>query len=145
MKEMITPEIVLQILIAGGPYAAVCVAMAVFMRLHNRFTMESARGVETASQRAESAERRMQAAEAALAQIQSQVADLEEQALLSSGALAKSWTNINRRTQAVRMLRAGDKPSQVAAELSMSRAEVELIRRVQSLTSHESSIYSIGG
>ena len=142
---MITPDIILQILIAGGPYAAVCVAMAVFMRLHSTSKRESARNLEAAGQRADSAEGRMQAAEAALAQIQSQVADLEEQARISSGALAKSWTNINRRTQAVRMLRAGDKPSQVAAELSMSRAEVELIRRVQSLTSPESSIYSIGG
>jgi hypothetical protein len=103
------------------------------------------RDLEAVKQRAEIAERRLLTAEAALPKLQSQIADLEEQVRLSSGAPAKSWTNINRRTQAVRMLRAGDKPSQVAAELSMSRAEVDLIRKVQTLTAPESSIFSIGG
>ncbi len=142
---MTTAEMTVSILIAAGPYAAVCIAIAISLWLQKARKKELARDLEAVSQRAELAERRLHTAEATLARFQSQVADLEEQVRLSSGAPAKSWTNINRRTQAVRMLRAGDKPSQVAAELSMSRAEVELIRRVQSLTSPESSIYSIGG
>jgi hypothetical protein len=141
---MNTPEVALQALIAAGPYAAVCVAMAFSRWLNNARQREAARNEEAADQRAELAERRLLAAETALARMQSQVTDLEEQARLSCGAPAKSWTNINRRTQAVRMLRAGEKPSQVAAELSISRAEVELIRKVHSLTSTESSIFSIG-
>lgn len=142
---MITPGMLLSVLVAIGPYAAVCFAIAIFLRLQKANKRESARDLDAVNQRAEIAERRLLTAEAALAKLQSQVADLEEQVRLSSGAPAKSWTNINRRTQAVRMLRAGDKPSQVAAELSMSRAEVDLIRKVQTLTAPESSIFSIGG
>ena len=142
---MTTAEMILSIFVAAGPYAALCVAIAISLWLQKARKKETARELETVSQRAELAEGRLHTAEATLARVQSQVADLEEQVRISSGAPAKSWTNINRRTQAVRMLRAGDKPSQVAAELAMSRAEVELIRRVQSLTSSESSIYSIGG
>jgi hypothetical protein len=139
-----TAEMVLSILAAAGPYVAVCAVTAAGLYLTRTRDRESARGMEGINLRVELAERRLQAAEIALAHIKSQMTDLEEQARLSSGAPAKSWTNINRRTQAVRMLRAGDRPSQVATELSMSRAEVELIRRVQSLTSQESSIFPVG-
>jgi hypothetical protein len=142
---MNTPDIVLQILFAAGPYVAVCAAMVVCARLNQSRKSESARNQEALNQRAELVERRLLAAETALARVQSQLADLEDQARLSSGAPVKSWTNINRRTQAVRMLRAGEKPAQVAAELSMTPAEVELIRKVHSITSTASSIFSVGG
>jgi hypothetical protein len=153
---MITTNMILSILVAAGPYAFVCVAVALCFYRHRASARESMRKLETVAQRARSAEQRLGAVETALSQIQAQMRDLDEQARLSSGAPAKSWTNINRRTQAVRMLRAGDKPAHVAAELSMSRAEVELIRRVHSLTAHtyepvglpaaksETSIFSVG-
>jgi hypothetical protein len=79
-------------------------------------------------------EARLQESAIDVARLQTQVRELEEQARLVSGAPAKSWTNINRRTQAVRMLRSGSTPDRVAAELSITREEVDLIRKVQRFT-----------
>ena len=69
-----------------------------------------------------------------VAKLQAQVYELEEQARLASGAQAKSWSNISGRTQAIRMIRNGSSSDRVAAELSMTPGEVDLIRRVQQLT-----------
>ena len=139
---MVIPDLIVSTFVYAGPYVAIFAAAALGFYLRRKSAWQSMRSLEAMTQRAESVEERLRAAEVALAEMRSQVADLEEQARLSSGAPAKSWTNINRRTQAVRMLRAGDAASHVAAELSMSRAEVELIRKVHSLTASTCEGYS---
>ena len=48
-------------------------------------------------------------------------------------ATARSGINTNRRIQAIRMMRRGDDVSHVAAVLGVTRQEVELLVRVQTL------------
>jgi hypothetical protein len=79
-------------------------------------------------------EAKLEAAELTIGRLQNQTRQVEEQASLMSGTQAKSWTNINRRSQAIRMLKSGSTPDRVAAELSLTRGEVELIRKVERLT-----------
>lgn len=98
---------------------------------------ENATTATTLQQQVRQLEARLEESATDVARLQTQVRELEEQARLVSGAPAKSWTNINRRTQAVRMLRSGSTPDRVASELSITREEVDLIRKVQRFATPE--------
>lgn len=69
--------------------------------------------------------------------LQSRVSDLEGE--LAASAAAKGslqplrGVNITKRTQALRMVRRGETPEQIAAALAMSRREVQLLMKVQKL------------
>jgi hypothetical protein len=51
--------------------------------------------------------------------------------VINTPAVPRSGLNINRRVQAIRMMRRGDDVSHVAAVLGVTRQEVELLVRVQ--------------
>jgi hypothetical protein len=72
----------------------------------------------------------------AISRVEAQLNDTEEQFRLSAGAPAKSFVNINKRTQAVRMLRGGEPRTRVAAALGMTLGELELLTKVQALVQH---------
>jgi hypothetical protein len=58
--------------------------------------------------------------------------DLEERTgMLVAPAPVASGLNLSRRTQAVRMLRRGDSPEDVAAALGMPRAEADLLAKLE--------------
>ena len=95
----------------------------------------AAEAVADVQDRIRQLEAKLEAAELTIGRLQNQTRQVEEQASLMSGTPAKSWTNINRRSQAIRMLKSGATPDRVAAELSLTRGEVELIRKVERLTS----------
>ncbi|MGD1090959.1 MAG: hypothetical protein ABSB35_03090 [Bryobacteraceae bacterium] len=54
--------------------------------------------------------------------------------LLAAPQATRSSLNYNRRAQALRLARRGDDPSRIAAVLGMTRKEVELLLRVQTIT-----------
>jgi TolA-binding protein len=128
------PDLTFSLLVLVCPYIAVTAAVAFFVYLQAGQRAAWKLSIEAADERAQQAASRLDSAEASITRIQAQVSELEDNIQLLSGAPAQSWTNINRRTQALRMIRGGDKSSRIAAELSMSRGEVELIRRVHDLT-----------
>jgi hypothetical protein len=144
---MITLERLVWMLLMAGSYAAAAVSIALCLYRHRALKLESKKAAEALEQRTQQAEQKVEATEAVLSVLRAQLAGLEEQVQLSSGTPAKSWTNINRRTQALRMLRSGDKSDRVASELSMSKGEVELIRRVHTIaaSSYDPTIGFPGG
>jgi hypothetical protein len=89
----------------------------------------------------ESAKSELAAHRTDISRLEVLVRDLEEQSRLNAGASAKSLVNINKRTQALRMLRGGEAPNRVANALGMSRGEVDLLVKVQGivLNSYEST------
>jgi hypothetical protein len=67
-----------------------------------------------------------------LTQVRAEMQDLEERAqLLVPPSPSKSGMNLNKRTQAVRMLHRGEAPEQVAAALGLPISEVSLLWKVQ--------------
>jgi hypothetical protein len=62
----------------------------------------------------------------------------------SAPALLRSGMNINKRVQAVRLLRRGEDVSHVAAALGVSRREIELLLRVQKLSAQRASAAGAG-
>lgn len=87
------------------------------------------------------ANRRQQQLEAELGKLRGCVDDLRErlaeceqhaQQLVAPQAPASGF-NLNRRTQAIRLLKRGDRPEQVAQALSIPRQEVQLLQKVQQL------------
>lgn len=85
--------------------------------------------------------RRQQQLEAELGKLRGCVDDLRQrlaeceqqsQQLVPPQAPASGF-NLNRRTQAIRLLRRGDLPDQVAKALSVPRQEVQLLQKVQQL------------
>ena len=79
-------------------------------------------------------------AEESLVQLNADLQAAEEQFQLSAGAPARSWSNINRRTQALRLIRAGKSPRQIATQLGMSAGEVDLIVKVNSIATSSYNI-----
>jgi hypothetical protein len=66
-------------------------------------------------------------------QLQMELQEAQEQLKLSAGSPAKSLININKRTQALRLHRSGEPPQRIAAALGMTRGEVDLLIKVQSI------------
>lgn len=59
--------------------------------------------------------------------------------------ILRSGMNMNKRMQAVRLLRRGEDPSHVAAALGVTRREVELLMRVQKLSAQRASLSASAG
>jgi hypothetical protein len=66
--------------------------------------------------------------------LSARVKDAEERAGLMLPAPQRANLNLNKRTQAIRMSRRGEATENIAATLSLSRREVELLLKVYSLT-----------
>jgi hypothetical protein len=70
--------------------------------------------------------------EAGLERMRGGIRDLDEKTMtLAAPPLPKSGLNLNKRTQATRMFRRGDRPDQIATALSMPQNEVLLLLKVQ--------------
>jgi hypothetical protein len=70
--------------------------------------------------------------EAGLEKMKGGMRDLDEKTMtLAAPPMPKSGLNLNKRTQATRMFRRGDRPDQIAAALSMPQNEVLLLLKVQ--------------
>jgi hypothetical protein len=64
---------------------------------------------------------------------------LENAATASAHFALRSGMNLNRRVQAVRLLRRGEEVSHVAAVLGVPRREIELLIRVQKLSAQRAA------
>ena len=120
----------------AGPYlaAAAGIGVCVFLFLNGKA------GVRRSQRQTELAlaeiRQSVKMAEESVAGLRADLQAAEEQFRISAGAPGKSWSNINRRTQALRMLRGGEKPRRIASELGMSAGEVDLILKVNSIASN---------
>ena len=122
----------------AGPYLALITGLSICVILIRNVKAQARQsGSESESVIAE-LRQRMTAAESGLIRLRTDLQTAEEQFRASAGSPAKSWSNISCRTQALRMLRAGQKPHDIAAELSMTIGEIELIAKVTSIVSHAS-------
>ena len=84
----------------------------------------------------EQAQRQLGALEIQIADLRKDIDALPEPAHASAPQIA---LNLNRRTQALRMLRHGEASEHIAATLSLPRKEVELLVKVQRLLLEPSS------
>jgi hypothetical protein len=130
---------------AGGVCLAASVVLAGLYRLHYALRRECRHGLTAAEESDKDLAGRLDEALSEIARMGACIRDLEEQVRLAAGAQAKSWSNIDRRVQAVRMLRNGTSADRVAAELAMAPGEVDLIRSVQRLTAACDSANHFGG
>lgn len=62
--------------------------------------------------------------------LKSRLQEAEVRAELEVGATRPSGLNLNRRTQAIRLLRRGERPEQVSASLGMPTQEADLLLKV---------------
>lgn len=143
MKHLMSSSEVIASVIGGGLFLLMFGLLMFVFRLHRKSRAESAQSMISVEENARQIRERLASAETELARLHNIVGELEEQARLVAGAPAKSWSNINRRTQAVRMLKNGGSSDSIATQLAISPGEVELIRRVQRLTEEKSSISAI--
>jgi hypothetical protein len=71
---------------------------------------------------------------AELASVNLRLREAEERVgVLVAPAAPRSGLNLNKRSQALRMSRIGEKPENIAAALSLPRKEVELLLKVQKI------------
>lgn len=117
------------VLFVAGPCLAI-LSLGICLLLYKTMKAEYRRELSRIHETLDDLMRKSEKSDNAAASLRAQVCALEEQLRISSGAPVKSWNNINRRTQALRRLRAGEKPQVIAAELGMSRGEVDLLYRV---------------
>lgn len=68
-----------------------------------------------------------------LAELRQEVTEAADQFKTSAQSTPRTWSNLNRRTQAVRLLRTGENAQRIAEQLEMGRGEVELLHKVQSI------------
>ena len=141
---MITFEAAL-IAVAGVATLAVCLVLASLFRLYYKLRRECRQAADAAQQAEKNLASRLEEAQEQMTRMGACIRELEEQVRLAAGAQAKSWSNIDRRVQAVRMLRNGTAAGRVAAELAMSPGEVDLIRSVQRLVGAAGSADSFAG
>jgi hypothetical protein len=114
-------------------YAALAVGIGLCLGLFLRLKMRL-RGMEKKIQRASDDLRSLcDTLKSQVEQLQVDLQEAQEQLKLSAGAPAKSLININKRTQALRLHRAGEPPERIAASLGMTRGEVDLLIKVQSI------------
>jgi hypothetical protein len=118
----------------GGACLVAFLVLASLYRLHYRLRRECRQGMAAAQESEKNLAGRLDEAQSEIARMAATIRDLEEQVRLAAGAQAKSWSNIDRRVQAVRMLRNGTSADRIAADLAMAPGEVDLIRSVQRLT-----------
>ena len=118
----------------GGASLAACMVLASLFRLYYTLRRECRQGLAAAQESEKNLATRLDEAKNEISRMGACIRELEEQVRLAAGAQAKSWSNIDRRVQAVRMLRNGTSADRIAAELAMAPGEVDLIRRVQRLT-----------
>jgi methylphosphotriester-DNA--protein-cysteine methyltransferase len=146
-----TPFLFLQL---AGPCTALIAGIGICVFLIRNVKSGARRSEEQVEAALAELRDRLKTAEDAIVRLRSDLQTVEEQFRVSAGVPAKSWSNITRRTQALRMLKAGQKPQRIAAELGMSAGEVDLIAKVtrivtsnlQPLDSHgenEDSTFSI--
>jgi len=75
--------------------------------------------------------RQLAAAQQALEELREGLREAEERAgVLVAATPPASGMNLNKRTQALRMSRRGEKPEQIAAALGLPQKEVELLVKV---------------
>jgi hypothetical protein len=140
----------------AGPYMALAAGLGVCIYLIISVKASLRRSVQETEITLAAMRDSVKAAEASLVALRADLRAAEEQFRISAGAPVKSWSNISNRTQALRMLRAGLSPQHIAAELSLSGGEVELIAKVSNIAvgkpqsqenqprrSNEGSIFSI--
>ena len=116
------PIIVLLVLIAAA--FALCGYLFITLK-RDLHSLEKRRRTELDESR-----RRLDALGLELADLRKDIDALPEPA---QGVAPQSALNLNRRTQALRMLRHGEASEQIATTLSLPRKEVELLVKVQRL------------
>ena len=83
----------------------------------------------------EAFQRRCDVLEQRLAEMQAVVEDAEQRAaVLVPPPTSRSGMNLNKRLQAARMSKRGERPEQIAAALGLPRNEVALLLKVQRMT-----------
>jgi len=108
-----------------GPYsmlAAGCiVCLCVFLSLKNEMRRIHARvGNQDVREKLDELRGRLQEAE-------------ERSGMLVAPATLRSGLNLNKRSQALRMSRRGERPESIAASLSLPRRQVELLLKVHAM------------
>ena len=109
--------------------AVVAAALATCIYLFATVKRECAEQRRAAAERAESLAGALRQLEARIAEVER---DLEG---TPSIAAAGSGMNLNRRTQALRLIRKGEAPDRIAAVLSLPLKEVELLSKVNRVAS----------
>lgn len=119
--------------LAVGIFAAG--GISICLLLHVRLKREWRAGSERFEQALAKLEEELAEARAALEKLRESVARLDTVADRVAGLpLAASGLNLNKRGQAVRMLRRGEPPSRVAAALGLPEGEAALLHKVCQLS-----------
>lgn len=122
---------VLDVALLAGAYVIVFGACGSIALLYRRSKSRLSEAVLASEERCNELRSELRAQRVALEMLRSHVAEAEQQLKAAAAAPASSWSNINRRTQVLRMLRTGRSAGSIASELKMTRGEVDLIEKVQ--------------
>jgi len=124
---MSTHLAVAESLLAAAGMAA-CVWLFVLMKTELR------RGTKRSRKREEALETALNAVRMSLANLSKRLEETERQTgLLVPPPPTLSGFNLSKRSQAIRMSRRGETPSQIAAALELPRGEVDLLLKVHSI------------
>lgn len=124
-------------------YALLAVAMSLCLYLF----LAMQRQIQAAAARAGQENRKLKSdllgLELELAQMRTRIEELGAAAAPAAMAPPAPGMNLNRRTQALRMARRGDRPDQIAAALQMPDSEVTLLLKIQRAVSELGSLKAI--
>jgi DNA-binding NarL/FixJ family response regulator len=116
------------------PPAALAAAVAALFTLLLALLLSTARDVQRLRENCAEFERaaaaRMREQQAAIQALKAELGELQNPAYLAPAGQGGGM-NLTRRSQALRMHRAGDSPERIAATLGMSRTEIDLLLKVQ--------------
>ena len=118
-------------ILALAPYAAVALAIGVTLILFFSLKAEFYR----------TARRERRRIDEALARLQ----EAQSMPVEAVPAVPASGINLNRRVQALRLLRKGEDVSRIAAILGVPRSEVELLVRVQNYVAERHAAGAVAG
>lgn len=120
-------------ILALAPYAAVALGLAVTLILFFSLKTELHRATRRERRRVDEALARLEEAQAPPAEA------------VSPTLVPASGVNLNRRVQAIRLIRKGEDVSRIAAILGVPRSEVELLVRVHNYVSERQAASAAAG
>jgi hypothetical protein len=133
-----------QLLIDSGPYAVVALLAGgamLLMRLQGKRAQEHFEARWT--QRQQLIHSEVGSLRSTIQELRARVAEAERRAeSLVSPQAPRAGMNISQRAQAIRLIRRGDRPDQIAAAVGMNAGEVELLGRIHRMTSSVDSVPS---
>lgn len=116
-------------------FAAALVLDGVLLYLWVATKIDLWRYKRSAKEQLEAVQARCSQLEDAIAKMESTLREAEERsAVLVAPPSARSGLNLNKRIQAARMSKRGERPEQIASALGLPRNEVALLLKVQQMT-----------